>query len=75
MKKRKEDTRPTERIVLEFGDFTHLVKHFGVMGNTIRRYIQGGAITPGSKANAKKVREYVPPYPAQPAHTTHEPYP
>ena len=55
---KKKDTRPRARIILKHGDLFELTRHFKLVYNTVKKYIEGQAVTPDAKKRAKKVREY-----------------
>ena len=53
-----KDRRPKASILLPIGQGLRLIQQFGYTKTTIRKYLQGAALTPESQARAKKVREY-----------------
>ena len=57
-KEKIKDTRPRARIILKYGEMFELNRHFDLVYNTTKKYIEGRAATPPAKARAKIVREY-----------------
>lgn len=55
---KKKDTLPSVQILLPTGKGVQLIKHFGYAKDTIRKYLNGAALTTESQARAKEVREY-----------------